>query len=133
MMRSTSKTLIAVAVAATITATTSFAADTALKTEKDKVSYMVGMDLGKNLTRIKDEIDVKIMEQALEASLKGEKMAMTDEEQNKVKQDFMQKLQAKQVAEEKVAADKNKTEGEAYLAKNKAKAGVKTTASGLQY
>jgi FKBP-type peptidyl-prolyl cis-trans isomerase len=50
-----------------------------------------------------------------------------------VRQEFMQKLQAKRVAEEKVAADKNKTEGAAFLAKNKTKAGVKTTASGLQY
>jgi FKBP-type peptidyl-prolyl cis-trans isomerase len=45
----------------------------------------------------------------------------------------MQQMQTKRVAEQKVAADKNKSDGAAFLAANKAKAGVKTTASGLQY
>ena len=45
----------------------------------------------------------------------------------------MQKLQAKRVAEEKEEAEKNKKEGDEFLAKNKTKKGVKTTASGLQY
>jgi FKBP-type peptidyl-prolyl cis-trans isomerase len=45
----------------------------------------------------------------------------------------MQQMQAKRVAEQKAAAEKNKGEGSAFLAKNKSKSGVKTTASGLQY
>lgn len=133
MIGFTRKSLVAAVVLATFGAGSAFAADASLKTEKDKVSYMVGMDLGKNLERIKGEIDVKVLAQGLEASLSGGKTALTEEEANKVKQDFMQKLQAKQVEEEKAAAEKNKTEGAAYLAKNKTKSGVKTTASGLQY
>ena len=133
MIGFTRKTLVAALVLATFGIGTAFAADASLKTEKDKVSYMVGMDLGKNLTRIKDELDVKVLVQGLEASMAGGKTALTEEEANTVKQDFMKKLQAKQVAEEKAAAETNKTQGDAYLAKNKAKAGVKTTASGLQY
>ena len=133
MIGFTRKTLAVAVVLATFGIGNAFAADASLKTEKDKVSYMVGMDLGKNLVRIKDEIDTKMMVQGLEAALAGGKTAMTDEEANTVKQEFMKKLQAKQVAEEKMAAEKNKTEGDAFIAKNKAKAGVKTTASGLQY
>ena len=101
--------------------------------DKQKISYMVGMDIGRGLTQIKDDIDIKIVEQALEATLKGEKTTMTQEEALQVRQAYMQQMQAKRVTEQKAAAEKNKTEGTAFLAKNKAKSGVKTTASGLQY
>jgi FKBP-type peptidyl-prolyl cis-trans isomerase FkpA len=118
-------------VAALGTAGTTFAQE--LKTEKDKVSYMVGMDVGKGLASIKDEIDMAVVIQALNASVKGDKTALTQEEALKVRQDFMTKLQAKRAAEEKAKAETNKKAGDEFLAKNKGKKGVTTTASGLQY
>ncbi|HEY6544305.1 MAG TPA: FKBP-type peptidyl-prolyl cis-trans isomerase N-terminal domain-containing protein, partial [Dokdonella sp.] len=105
----------------------------AVKLDKAKISTMVGMDIGKGLTQIKDDIDIKVVEQAIEATLKGEKTALTPEEALAVRQEFMKQMQAKRVAEQKAAAETNKKEGTDFLAKNKAKAGVKTTASGLQY
>jgi FKBP-type peptidyl-prolyl cis-trans isomerase len=101
--------------------------------DKNKISTMVGMDIGRGLTQIKDDIDIKVVEQALEQTLKGEKTSLTQEEALQVRQAYMQQMQAKRVAEQKAAAEKNKTEGEAFLAKNKSKSGVKTTSSGLQY
>jgi FKBP-type peptidyl-prolyl cis-trans isomerase len=101
--------------------------------DKNKVSTMVGMDIGRGLTQIKDDIDIKIVEQALEQTLKGEKTSLTQEEALQVRQAYMQQMQAKRVTEQKAAAEKNKGEGSAFLAKNKSKSGVKTTASGLQY
>ena len=101
--------------------------------DKNKISTMVGMDIGRGLTQIKDDIDIKVVEQALEAVIKGEKTTMTQEEALQVRQAYMQQMQAKRVTEQKAAAEKNKTEGTAFLEKNKAKSGVKTTASGLQY
>ena len=101
--------------------------------DKNKISTMVGMDIGRGLTQIKDDIDIKVVEQALEQTLKGEKTSLTQEEALQVRQAYMQQMQAKRVAEQKAAAEKNKGEGTAFLAKNKAKSGVKTTASGLQY
>ncbi|GAA0705261.1 hypothetical protein GCM10009105_02590 [Dokdonella soli] len=109
------------------------AAKPAVPLDKNKVSTMVGMDIGRSLAQLKDDIDVKVMEQALEATMKGEKTALTQEEALQVRQEFMQQMQAKRVAEQKVAADKNKADGTKFLADNKAKPGVKTTASGLQY
>lgn len=126
------KSLTAAAIVAALgTAGGAFAQE--LKTEKDKVSYMVGMDVGKGLSSIKDEIDMAVVIQALQASVKGEKTALTQEEALKVRQDFMTKLQAKRAAEEKVKAETNKKAGDEFLAKNKSKKGVTTTASGLQY
>ena len=101
--------------------------------DKNKISYMVGMDIGRGLMQIKDDIDIKVVEQALEATIKGEKTTMTQEEALQVRQAYMQQMQAKRVTEQKAAAEKNKTEGTAFLAKNKSKSGVKSTASGLQY
>lgn len=133
MTRFVRKTLIATALTSVFVAGNALAIDASLKTEKDKVSYMVGADVGRGLTQIKDELDLKVVIQALQDEFNGSKTLMTQEEGQTVRQEFMQKLQAKRVAEEKVAAEKNKKEGDAFLAKNKAKAGVKTTASGLQY
>ena len=101
--------------------------------DKNKISTMVGMDIGRGLTQIKDDIDIKVVEQALEQTLKGEKTSLTQEEALQVRQAYMQQMQAKRVTEQKAAAEKNKTEGTAFLAKNKSKSGVKATASGLQY
>jgi FKBP-type peptidyl-prolyl cis-trans isomerase FkpA len=126
------KSLTAAAIVAALgTAGGAFAQE--LKTDKDKVSYMVGMDVGKGLASIKDEIDMAVVIQALQASVKGDKTALTQEEALKVRQEFMTKLQAKRAAEEKVKAEKNKSEGDKFLATNKGKKGVTTTTSGLQY
>lgn len=133
MTRFARKSLLAVALIATLGAGSALAIDPQLKTDKDKVSYMVGMDIGKGLGQIKDELDIAVVIKALQDEFKGDKTLMTQEEGLEVRQKFMERLQAKRVAEEKVAADSNKSEGTAFLAKNKSKSGVKTTASGLQY
>jgi FKBP-type peptidyl-prolyl cis-trans isomerase FkpA len=101
--------------------------------DRNKISTMVGMDIGRGLAQIKDDIDIKVVEQALEQTLKGDKTSLTQEEALQVRQAYMQQMQAKRVTEQKAAAEKNKTEGTTFLAKTKAKSGVKTTASGLQY
>ena len=101
--------------------------------EKEKYSYMVGMDISRSLGSIKDEIDVSVVEKALDDGLNGKTTRMTQEEALKVRQEFMQKLQAKQASKSKEEAEKNQKEGDDFLAKNKEKPGVKTTASGLQY
>lgn len=104
-----------------------------VKLDKEKISYMVGMDIGRNLMRIKDDVDMKTLEKAMETVVSGGKPTMSEDEALKVRQAYMQQLQAKRLADEKATAEKNKKEGEAFLAKNKSKAGIKTTADGLQY
>lgn len=101
--------------------------------KKAEYSYMVGMDVGRGLGSIKEEIDMNTVIQALQATIKGDKTTMTEPEALTVRQEFMQKLQAKAAAKTKEDAEKNQKEGDDFLAKNKSKAGVKVTASGLQY
>ncbi|MBS0590584.1 MAG: FKBP-type peptidyl-prolyl cis-trans isomerase [Proteobacteria bacterium] len=109
------------------------AIDAKFKNEKEKFGYLVGTKVGENLAQIKGDVDQTALIAALQDSLKGAKAKLTPEELNEVNQEFMQKLQAERTAKVADEAKKNQAEGDAFLAKNKAKAGVKTTASGLQY
>ncbi len=104
-----------------------------LKTEREQVSYMIGLDLAKALDQVKDEIDVPTLAKAIKVSLEGGEPLMTDEQAAKVAESFGEKLQAKRTAEADAVAVKNKTEGEAFLAKNAKNPGVVVTESGLQY
>jgi len=111
-----------------------------LKTQKDKFSYALGMKMGQNLGKQSVPVDSAILARGLRDGLAGGKTLLTDEEAaaalKTVQDDLRAKQQAKmQQAEEanKKVAEANKKEGEAFLAENKAKDGVVTLPSGLQY
>lgn len=104
-----------------------------LPTEKERVSYMIGLDVAKSLQQIEDEVDVDTIAKAMRDGLAGEKVLMTDEQATQVRESFGQKMQARQLAELTAKADKNLAAGKAAMAENAKRAGVTTTASGLQY
>lgn len=104
-----------------------------LETEKKQVSYMIGLDMAKSLTPIKDDLDVEVLAEAMATAFAGETPKLTEEQSLLVQEAFTAKLQAKQAAEQAEKAEKGKAEGAAFLAGNKDKPGVKTTESGLQY
>jgi len=104
-----------------------------LKTEKDKLSYAMGMDLGNQLKARSVDIDTAVFGQGLKDALSGSKTLLTEGEAKAVISQLQMTMVAKQAAEAKVVGEKNKKEGEAFLAANKAKEGVVTLPSGLQY
>ena len=104
-----------------------------LATEKEQVSYMIGMDMARSLEEIKDEVDVDTLSKAIATGLAGGESLMTEEQATQVREKFAQRVQAERIAEMMATAKKNKEEGEKFLAANAAKEGVKTTESGLQY
>ena len=104
-----------------------------LPTEKDQVSYMIGMAMGKQLEMAKDEVDVDVLSKAIKTSLEGKKLLLTDQQAAEIAQAFSQKMQAKQIAKMMADAKTNLAQGDAFLAKNAKAPGVQTTASGLQY
>ncbi|MDC4225358.1 MAG: FKBP-type peptidyl-prolyl cis-trans isomerase [Candidatus Manganitrophus sp.] len=110
-----------------------YAADKSdLKTQKDKVSYSIGLDIGRNLKDQSIEVDPKLLAQGIQDATSG-KHLLTDEEIQKVMSTFREEMQAKAAAQAKVIGDKNLKEGNAFLAENKKKKGVVTLPSGLQY
>jgi FKBP-type peptidyl-prolyl cis-trans isomerase FkpA/FKBP-type peptidyl-prolyl cis-trans isomerase FklB len=104
-----------------------------LATEKDQVSYMIGMAMAKQWQPIKDEIDVDMVAKAIRSSFAGEKPLLTDEQAAKISETFGEKMQAKQIAKMLADAKQNAEAGGKFLAENAKKLGIETTASGLQY
>ena len=104
-----------------------------LKTEKHKLSYSMGMDLGGQLKARSVDIDPELFARGLEDVLTGSKTLLTEDEAKKVITALQMTMVQKNLAEAKVVGEKNKAEGEAFLAANKAKDGVVTLPSGLQY
>jgi len=105
----------------------------ALKTQKDKFSYALGMKMGENLKKQSVPVDPAILSRGLRDALAGKKTLLTDEEAQgamaAVQNDMRQKMQEKMKEE----GEANKKTGEAFLAANKSKEGVVTLPSGLQY
>ena len=117
-----------------ILAVPAFAEDRpALKDAKDKVSYSIGLDIGMTFQKQKMEINSDVLAAGLKDGLSGAKPLLSPEEVRQVMTQFSKDMREKTAAANKEAADKNTKEGEKFLAENKAKPGVKTTASGLQY
>ncbi|MCX8118830.1 MAG: FKBP-type peptidyl-prolyl cis-trans isomerase [Desulfobacterota bacterium] len=104
-----------------------------LKDQKDRVSYVIGMDIGTNLKRQSIEINPDLLLRGLKDALSGNKPLMTDQEMKETIAAFQKEFQAKQEEAARKMGEKNKKEGEAFLAENRKKEGVVTLASGLQY
>jgi FKBP-type peptidyl-prolyl cis-trans isomerase FklB len=105
----------------------------ALKDQKEKVSYIIGRDIGAKLKEQSVDIDPDILARGIKDGLSGARPLLSGPETREVMTAFEKELRAKQEAARKAAGEKNKKEGEAFLAENKKKEGVKTLPSGLQY
>jgi FKBP-type peptidyl-prolyl cis-trans isomerase len=101
--------------------------------ERKRNSTMIGMDIAKSLEPIKDEVDVEALAAALKASFAGKPTGLSAEEAEKIRAEFGAKMQQKMAQKAAEKAQNNQAEGAAFLAANKTKPGVRTTASGLQY
>jgi FKBP-type peptidyl-prolyl cis-trans isomerase len=104
-----------------------------LKTQKDKVSYALGANLGMNLHNQSVDVDTAIVLRGLKDALAGGKLLLTDDEAKAALTQLQTDLRNKQMEKMKEAADLNKKAGTYFLDANKAKEGVVTLPSGLQY
>jgi len=104
-----------------------------LKTEKDKVSYGIGVAMAKNLKGQGIEVEADVLVKGLQDELGGAKLLMTEAELQATMGHFKQEMMQKQMEARKKAAADSKKEGDAFLAENKKKKGVVTLPSGLQY
>ncbi|HRZ29073.1 MAG TPA: FKBP-type peptidyl-prolyl cis-trans isomerase [Spirochaetota bacterium] len=100
-----------------------------LSTDKGKYSYAIGYNIGSNIKKDQIDLDVNTFMAALEDALKGKENALSPQEVQQAMINLRMSMQAKMIK----GAEENKAKGAAFLAANKSKQGVKTTASGLQY
>jgi FKBP-type peptidyl-prolyl cis-trans isomerase len=103
-----------------------------LTNPKQKTSYAIGLDIATSLKRQDIDVDAKALAAGIADGFAG-KPALTEEEQKAAIMDLQKSAMAKAEEKQKAAAEKNLKAGEAFLAANAKKEGVKTTASGLQY
>ncbi len=104
-----------------------------LKTNRDKASYAIGLQIGQGLKRQGLEIDTKLLAAGIADILSGKKPALSDQQLQAALAEFQKEMQAQQAAKSKAMSEKNKKDGQVYLAANGKQRGVKTTKSGLQY
>jgi FKBP-type peptidyl-prolyl cis-trans isomerase FklB len=104
-----------------------------LKDQQDRISYSIGVNIGGSIKQQTQQqgLDLKpdVVAAGLKDALSGGKTLLTEQEVR----DTLMNLQREMVGKQAELAEKNKKEGDAFLADNKKKPGVKTLPSGLQY
>jgi len=105
-----------------------------LETQKDKLSYSIGLSVGHNLGRDSVAINPEaFLQGVLDAAKDSASRLMTEEQVRDCIMAFQTEQRSKLEEGSKVAGEKNKKEGDAFLEQNKKQPGVVTLPSGLQY
>src|SRR5580704_10440328 len=104
-----------------------------LKTDKDKLSYALGMNLGENFRKQGLDVDPAILVKAFAEAFNTGKTAMSEEDMKTVLTAAAANIRKKQAAEQAEKGEQAQKDGEKFLADNKAKDSVVTLPSGLQY
>ena len=108
-------------------------AEVTLDNNLSKVSYGIGLNIAQNFKQQKLELDKAAFDKGLMDGFSEAEPALNQEDIMAAMQEFQKAQQEKMVAERAAVEAGNKTDGEKFLNDNKAKEGVVTTESGLQY
>lgn len=106
-----------------------------LKTQREKNSYALGMNIGTGLKKqgANASVDPVLVSRGLRDALSGSKTAMTEDEMHAALQQLMTEVRSAQEAKSHQEGAAARKDGEAFLAANKSKEGVQTLPDGLQY
>lgn len=105
----------------------------ALKTQKDKVNYGIGLNVIGNLKAEGIDIDLDMVMRGMKDGLAGGKTLLSDDELVKTMTQLQSEIRLRRAQAMKPLAEQNKKAGEAFLAENGKMEGVVTLPSGLQY
>jgi len=110
--------------------------DVKIKTDADKVSYMIGQQIGTGIKNQGIDVNPEVIAMSIRHVTQGKESLMTEADMRqvmeKLQQDMMGKAQAR-AEDDKKKGEENKITGAKWLDENKKKEGVQTTKSGLQY
>lgn len=104
-----------------------------LDSQDAKAAYTIGYMTGKSMVDQVPGLDLNSYEAGLHDAYAKKEGAITKDEMKAVMMAFSTKVKAEAEAKMKQEGDENAKKGEAYMAENAKKPGVKTTPSGLQY
>ncbi|MGD0229927.1 MAG: FKBP-type peptidyl-prolyl cis-trans isomerase [Syntrophorhabdales bacterium] len=104
-----------------------------LRTDKEKTSYAVGAQMGTDMKKYRMDVDPDVVAKGFRDAYTGGKLLLNDREMSQALADTQKQMAARSADVIKEDAEKNRQEGEAFLARNKTMEGVKTLPDGLQY
>ncbi|MEO8672902.1 MAG: FKBP-type peptidyl-prolyl cis-trans isomerase [Tahibacter sp.] len=104
-----------------------------LDDERQRVSYMVGLDLAKQIAPIQGEVDIDTVVQALRTAVAGQTPLLDAAQTTHVREDFTAHLRDTRETAQRMMATKNLADGIAFLAQHRQQPNIVTTDSGLQY
>ena len=100
---------------------------------KDKFSYAIGLQMGGSLVDVSSHVNVKMVIAGIQDTIDKKGNRMTDKEVAAIMDTMMKVIQKEKMEEMQKKAVENKKAADDFFTKNKSKAGVVTTATGLQY
>ncbi len=107
--------------------------DQILKTDRDKVSYSMGLNIGKTWKQRYIDVDLDLVLKGIKDVQAGRTPLLDDVAAQTIMTSYSKQLNEIQAQKRKEIGEKNKLEGEKFLAENKTKPGVVTLPDGLQY
>ncbi|MDN3506441.1 MAG: FKBP-type peptidyl-prolyl cis-trans isomerase [Simkaniaceae bacterium] len=104
-----------------------------MESSKEKVSYCIGLETGRNLKGQFQELDKEKLLEGITHTLEGTAPTLEIEEIQKILTALQKQVQEQQKQFVEQISEKNKEDGIKFHQEHKAKAGVTTLPSGLQY
>jgi len=120
-----------IAAAALLAAGAAVAQD--VSTDKGKLSYSIGYQIGSDFVERKMDIDINTVIRALQDGYAKRNPSLSEEQMRDVLGKMQQKMMSEAKAEFDKMAGENKAKSTKFMAENKAKKGIVTLASGVQY
>jgi len=104
-----------------------------VESEKGKLSYAVGWDIGADIARRGTEFDVDSLIAAIRDVVANKEPKVSAEEMRALLTALQEKVRAEQVEAFKKLSEENQAAADKFLAANKSKTGIVTLPSGVQY
>lgn len=104
-----------------------------VSSEKGKLSYAVGWDIGRDIKRRSTEIDVESLITAIRDIVADRESQVGGEEMKALLAALQQKVRQEQVEAFQALAAENQAKSETFLEANKTKTGIVVMPSGVQY
>jgi FKBP-type peptidyl-prolyl cis-trans isomerase FklB len=104
-----------------------------LRTDQEKTSYAVGVQMGKDMKRYGISLDPDALARGFRDAYQGAKLALSEQEIAQLSANAQRQMAAKSAELMKQETEKNKREGDTFLARNRTAPGVRTLADGLEY
>ncbi|MFA5857714.1 MAG: FKBP-type peptidyl-prolyl cis-trans isomerase [Elusimicrobiota bacterium] len=104
-----------------------------LSTQKEKISYIIGLDIGKSVKNDGIDLDPEKFYLGLQDGIADKKSLLSTEEVNQATEVYQKEMKEKQAVQRAKQVEENTKIGKEYLEKNKKNKGVVVLPSGLQY